>query len=176
MKKALLTTALTTVLFSSTIAYAESSMDTSPAYYAKDFSINVHKDPVIIIDPPMEIVDMSAEDFEGSLNANPMNGVMLGDMAIETTAQNCMANITSANNFTLVNMDSNAELGTYSVHYIPSNNTTGQVFTFNSATRDSEIMVSCDAAYLTLTAMDIVADAPDGIYNDTVRVVVEPEA
>lgn len=183
MKKALLTTILSGILMASaTIALAESNVQppeeqtiSHPSVFAKDFVINVHKDPVIIIDPPMEMVDMSAEEFEGSLNADAMNGVMLGNMAIETTAQNCMANISSAHDFTLVNSDGSSELGTYAVHYMPDS-TAGQVFTFNSSTRDSEVMVPCDAASLTLTATEIFADAPIGVYSDTVHVVVEPEA
>jgi hypothetical protein len=180
MKKALLTTALTTALLSSTVSFAETVAE--PSVFAKDFVINVQKEPIIIIDPPIEVFDMNADMFEASLNEDPMNGVMIGDLVVETTAQSCNASITTENNFMLmgsVNSDGTTDsLGSYAVHYLPMSANgmmTGEEVTFNTNTTDSQI-VSCYSASLTLTALEVNAEAPGGIYNDIIHVVVEPEA
>lgn len=178
MKTPLLTAAFATMLTASFAATAESPVE--QPVFAKDFVINVQKDPIIIVDPPIEMVEMSAEMFEHSLNADPMNGVPMGDMHIDTTANTCMASITTDHDFSLVNPDGSAVLGHYDVHYIvgdmSADGTTmpGDVFTFGKMT-DNTHNVSCNMATLKLTATEYNENAPEALYMDTVRVMVEPE-
>lgn len=179
MKTPLLTAAFATMLTASFAATAESTVE--PPIFAKDFVINVQKDPVIIIDPPIEMVEMNAEMFEGSLNADPMNGVIMGDMYIDTTAPTCMASVTTDHNFSLVGPAGTENLGSYDVHYIVGDMNadgtmmSGEVFTFGK-TSEATHNVSCNMAKLTLTATEYNENAPEAMYMDTVRVVVEPEA
>lgn len=150
----------------------------------KDFQINVTKQSSILLEPTMpevvaldieSLVDLDmAADSSGNITAPPIP-IPLGELTLETSASNCLATVTTYNNFALKGLELGKTLATYEVLYATSDNATNAPTVFGVSHPSTQI-VGCDTAFLDFTLLTINPHTPEDEYDDVIRVTLKAES
>ena len=148
--------------------------------YNQDFEVSLNiPSSVDVMALQREIVNLDMNDLSQAMNSD---GVLIGSMNIETTANHCAARIMTDNNFRLQSMTAGESLP-YTIDYIAANTTGSSMVTKFGADpyggyNDMEKTVGCNTGDLKmrLSRMESVMPLQNGIYNDVIHVEVRAES